>query len=782
MSGVARRGEPRRGSSEIGWDVETCSRRPRPGARPACSRRASDAVGGRSRADHRHAALSSCIRRRGGGRRRVCASTERRGSSPAPEAFVRITATTPLVLDVGDRFVVREAGRRRPWPAAPCSTSAPPAQGRAPTPSHGCLARQRIAATTLPALLVRRARRDPCRRRLRPHRLHDGWRRSQSPEWRVADALRTAVRAIRRRIARRLSTPSIRSRSGAALTLARRAVTRRPSRRARCPPIAALADALLTDLADRGVIARDTTTVRLMSHCRSPSRSVRQMSTGCSSPSAASEDDPPDRRRARRGGHRPRRDRRSAAREGVVVRVSSDLVMTTDARRARRVDRDRASGAAGITVSALRESLGTSRKYAVPHHGMVRPARRDAQGRRRSFPARTPARRVLARRHLGGDRDLDAPAERERRHPDRRTSVLARIAAAPRPGDRLRRSPPSGARLKSGVEAMCTVICADPAEPVERTGARRGGAEAPEAARRPPSMPCSTETPSPSNPGCRTCPSMIGTCPATTRQAFRTRPRARTRRQGSESAGSSEVPARRCAAGRPRRSWRASSHERADVRDPVDERSRTPIPVWCFRGLCVTVAGRPARARYVHPVSTLRRVSFPRDRRRRKASTSGPPVRGGGEQVRRASPAASPPLLAPAMRAGGGRRDLGCLVLVMHESGQRAAGGRRSRRLTAPRGVRGHGSISKNRTLAAVTGRSSHAARDAHARLLLDRQPRREAPRSPITFRFWLAVCARRGTTRDGPGRLVAAGWSRHAVERVAGIAILAGCSDARKG
>jgi len=49
----------------------------------------------------------------------------------------------------------------------------------------------------------------------------------------------------------------------------------------------------------------------------------------------------------------------------VVVRVSSDLVMTTDLV-ARAEATVRASGAAGITVSALRESLGTSRKYAVP--------------------------------------------------------------------------------------------------------------------------------------------------------------------------------------------------------------------------------------------------------------------------------------------------------------------------------------------------------------------------------------------------------------------------------
>ena len=48
----------------------------------------------------------------------------------------------------------------------------------------------------------------------------------------------------------------------------------------------------------------------------------------------------------------------AAEREGVVVRVSSDLVMTPDlAARAEALAR---GAAAGITVSAFRESLGTT--------------------------------------------------------------------------------------------------------------------------------------------------------------------------------------------------------------------------------------------------------------------------------------------------------------------------------------------------------------------------------------------------------------------------------------
>jgi selenocysteine-specific elongation factor len=54
----------------------------------------------------------------------------------------------------------------------------------------------------------------------------------------------------------------------------------------------------------------------------------------------------------------------AAAREGLVVRITPDLVVTPGlAERSERIVR---SAADGITVSAFREILGTSRKYAVP--------------------------------------------------------------------------------------------------------------------------------------------------------------------------------------------------------------------------------------------------------------------------------------------------------------------------------------------------------------------------------------------------------------------------------
>jgi selenocysteine-specific elongation factor len=67
----------------------------------------------------------------------------------------------------------------------------------------------------------------------------------------------------------------------------------------------------------------------------------------------------------------------AAARAGVVVRLTPDLVVSRELiADAEAAIRD--AGEDGITVSALREALGTTRKYAVPlmewfdQHGVTR--------------------------------------------------------------------------------------------------------------------------------------------------------------------------------------------------------------------------------------------------------------------------------------------------------------------------------------------------------------------------------------------------------------------------
>ncbi len=67
----------------------------------------------------------------------------------------------------------------------------------------------------------------------------------------------------------------------------------------------------------------------------------------------------------------------AAARAGVVVRISPELVFTPGfVAKAETIVRE--AGSAGITVSAFREALGTSRKFALPllewfdHRGITR--------------------------------------------------------------------------------------------------------------------------------------------------------------------------------------------------------------------------------------------------------------------------------------------------------------------------------------------------------------------------------------------------------------------------
>jgi selenocysteine-specific elongation factor len=55
----------------------------------------------------------------------------------------------------------------------------------------------------------------------------------------------------------------------------------------------------------------------------------------------------------------------AAAAAGLVVQIAPDLVVSPDLIARARAEIER-RGDAGTTVSAIREALGTSRKYAVP--------------------------------------------------------------------------------------------------------------------------------------------------------------------------------------------------------------------------------------------------------------------------------------------------------------------------------------------------------------------------------------------------------------------------------
>ncbi len=122
-----------------------------------------------------------------------------------------------------------------------------------------------------------------------------------------------------------------------------------------------LVDAVMASVIDTGRLVREGTAVRLRSHAPAVASDeqlalVDAVRNGEPTPPTIAE-------LGRQGFQRSLID--SVVRSGELVRISPDLVVTSElVRRAEECVRE--AGDSGITVSALRERLGTSRKYAVP--------------------------------------------------------------------------------------------------------------------------------------------------------------------------------------------------------------------------------------------------------------------------------------------------------------------------------------------------------------------------------------------------------------------------------
>jgi selenocysteine-specific elongation factor len=129
-------------------------------------------------------------------------------------------------------------------------------------------------------------------------------------------------------------------------------------------PEPGIADAMLDHLASDGVIVRDATTVRLATHAVQLAEHEPELDALVAAISGDTEATPPTVKQLVATGFDPALID-AASRSGRVVRLSPDLVVTREVV-ARATELIRRHGAEGITVSALREALGTSRKYAVP--------------------------------------------------------------------------------------------------------------------------------------------------------------------------------------------------------------------------------------------------------------------------------------------------------------------------------------------------------------------------------------------------------------------------------
>ena len=279
---------------------------------------------------------------------------------PGGEAFTRITTTVPLVLDVGDRFVLREAGRGETVAGGVVLDVEPPT--RAGT-SVAARLRARVAASRddLPAVLVTERGAVPAAEVA----ILTGSRAAGGVvvgEWLVSDALRAAVDIV---VTEMLASHHAEHPldQGADLVLVRRAVTR-TLRGARVPSENSLADALLADLDERGITARDSITIRLSSHRVELETRTPDVERLLAAIGGEREATPPTVKELIAAGI-PRDVIDAAARKVFVVRLTPDLVVTPEfVARAEAAIRD--AGDAGITVSAIREVLGTSRKYAIP--------------------------------------------------------------------------------------------------------------------------------------------------------------------------------------------------------------------------------------------------------------------------------------------------------------------------------------------------------------------------------------------------------------------------------
>jgi len=277
---------------------------------------------------------------------------------PDGERFVRIRTARPLVLDVGDRFVLREVGRRITVGGGRVLDVAPP---RAADARHrGFLARRAAADRDgFPALLIEergtvRADEVAALTGLAVPADAGGW------------CVSPAVRASATAAAADLLTAYHQEHpleEGAPLAAARTAVLD-GARAAGVRPPREVADALMELLVADALLDRRGDLVRLRAHeVRLDARS-EDLGRLVAAVGGEHEAQPPTVKELRAAGF-PRELLDAAGRAGTVVRISPELVVAPSlVARATQLAHDHAAD--GLTVAALREALGTSRKYAVP--------------------------------------------------------------------------------------------------------------------------------------------------------------------------------------------------------------------------------------------------------------------------------------------------------------------------------------------------------------------------------------------------------------------------------
>jgi selenocysteine-specific elongation factor len=280
---------------------------------------------------------------------------------PGQRAFARVTLSRPVVVDTHDSFVLREAGRQETVAGGNVLDTEPPSRP-GQDPAARLTARMDADRPTLAWRLV--ADRGVVRA-------------SDIPTLTGAPAAEALDRGAVR-LGDWLAAPDVVDVMGAKLAAALADHHRQHpllpglemgdarSLLADLRPAFSdpdLADAFLAHLVARGELARQATVLRLPSHSLSTAgredadRLIEAVRTG--------EPSPPSVKELVTAGFGAELIRAVAA-EGRLVRVSPEIVLTPEfVTKAEAIVRSNAEPP-GITVSAFREALGTSRKYALP--------------------------------------------------------------------------------------------------------------------------------------------------------------------------------------------------------------------------------------------------------------------------------------------------------------------------------------------------------------------------------------------------------------------------------
>jgi selenocysteine-specific elongation factor len=274
------------------------------------------------------------------------------------EAFVRITTTHPLVLDVFDRFVLRESGRQETLGGGSVLDPAPPRRA-GPSPQDRLARRAAATRDDLPAILA--DERGAVRATDAIALTGSTAGVPQAGEWLLRDGLLESVgTALTAHVDAFHQAHPLEE--GEPLASARRvlAAALRPFTG---PPEARLVEAVLDRLAADGRVERTSTSVANPSHRPADRESDPMIQRLVEAIGSEPAQPPTVKELVSQGIGRDAID--AAARAGLVVRVAPDLVFIPALIERARAVVD-AAGSAGITVSAFRAALETSRKYALP--------------------------------------------------------------------------------------------------------------------------------------------------------------------------------------------------------------------------------------------------------------------------------------------------------------------------------------------------------------------------------------------------------------------------------